>query len=314
MTPLVSVIIPTRNRVALLKEAIASALALARDGFELEVLVVDDGSTDDTVDVARAYPVTVLQTPKIGASAARNAGMEAARGDYITFLDDDDVWLPNNIAPQLRAFADHPEYGAVFARVQLTDADREPYGEPIPADPQSSGWIFEDLLRYWTQLGSVVVRSSVAREVGGFDPSLISEEDWDWLLRIARRYPIGRIADVAVLFRQRGDGDEKLSWRRFPHSLRAFHRHTRHYAPLHRLALQRILWAHRGAYAAEFLDYAQYHARHGEYARALRCVVYALHSSTPHTILLLGRRSLKQPGEWLRSTKSGHVVKRAIDT
>jgi len=72
----------------------------------------------------------------------------------------------------------------VFARVQLTGANREPYGEPIPAGPQSSGWIFEDLLRYWTQLGSVVVRSSVAREVGGFDPSLISEEDWDWIFQV----------------------------------------------------------------------------------------------------------------------------------
>src|SRR5258708_15077695 len=198
MTPLVSVIIPTRNRSALLKEAMGSALALAYDGLEFEVLVVDDGSTDDTVDVARAYPVTVLQTPKIGASAARNAGMEAARGDYITFLDDDDVWLPSNIAPQLHAFADHPEYGDVFARVQLTDANRAPYGEPIPAGPRTSGWIFEDLLRYWTQLGSVVARSSVAREVGGFDTSLIAEEDWDWLMRIARRYPIGRIEEVAV--------------------------------------------------------------------------------------------------------------------
>lgn len=309
MTPLVSVIIPTRNRPALLKEAIESALAVVRDGFELEVVVVDDGSTDDTVEVARAYPVTLLQTPTIGASGARNAGIAAARGDYIAFLDDDDVWLPNNIAPQLRAFADHPEYGAVFARVQRTDANRVPYGEVIPSGPQSSGWIFEELLRYWTQLGSVVVRSSVVREIGGFDPSLIAEEDWDWLLRIARRHPIGRIADVVVLFRQRGDGDENLSWRRLPDSVRAFHRHTRHYAPMRRLALQRILWAHRGGYAAEFLLHSQYHARRGDRGRALRCVVYALRSSPPHAMALLSRGWLRQPGAWLRATKSGHVVK-----
>jgi glycosyltransferase involved in cell wall biosynthesis len=287
--PLVSVIIPTCNRSALLKEAIESVLAVVRDGFELEVLIVDDGSTDNTLEVAGAYPVLLLQSPTIGASGARNAGMAAARGDYIAFLDDDDVWLPNNIAPQLRAFAEHPEYGAVFARVQRTDANREPYGEPIPSGPRTSGWIFEDLLRYWTQLGSVVVRSSVAREVGGFDTSLIAEEDWDWLMRIARRYPIGRIEEVAVLFRQRGYGDEKLSWRRLPDSLRAFHRHTRHYAPLRRLALQRILWAHRGGYAAEFLLHSQYHAQRGDRRRALRCLYYGMRSSPVHMVLLLTR-------------------------
>lgn len=290
--PLVSVIIPTCNRAALLREAIESALAVDRSGFELEIIVVDNGSTDETPDVCSAYPVRYIRTEMRGASTARNTGIEAASGDFIAFLDDDDVWLPGNIAPQLRVFETHPEYGAVLARVQLTDANRVPFGELIPPSPKPSGWIFEDLLTYWPQLGCAVVRAPVAREIGPFDPTLISEEDWDWLLRIAHRCPIGRIDDVAVLFRQRGDADEKLSWSRFPHTLRAFSRRTQHYAPYKRLRLQRIIWAHRGAYAAEFLDHAHQHTLRGDRTRALRSVRYAVLASPIHTAVLLARHTV----------------------
>lgn len=292
---LVSVIIPTRNRAPLLREAIESVFAVRRDGFELEVIVVDDGSTDQTASVIAEYELTVLRTNLAGVSAARNAGLAAARGEYVAFLDDDDVWLPNNIAPQLRVLREHPEYGAVLARVQLTDAHRVPYGDTVPSGPKSSGWIFEDLLTYWPQLGCVVARTDVARDVGGFDTSLISEEDWDWLLRIAQRYPVGRIDDVAVRFRQRGDGDERLSWRRLPDSLRVFRRHTRHYPALQRLRLQRIIWAHRGAYAAEFLGHARYHLRRGERQRSLKCLGYAVRASPGHTAVLL-LRGARRPG------------------
>jgi glycosyltransferase involved in cell wall biosynthesis len=285
--PLVSVIIPTRNRSTLLREAIESALAVRRDGFALEVIVVDDGSTDDTRAVATAYPVVYLRAEGMGASAARNAGMDAAHGEFIAFLDDDDVWLPNNIAPQLRVLAEHPEYGAVYAQVQLTDADRVPYGEPIPVGPALSGWIFDDLLTYWPQVGAVVVRAAVVREVGGFDTSLISEEEWDWILRLARHYPIGRVAEPVLLFRQRGLSDDATSWRRFPDTVRVFHRHTRHMALAKRLRLQRLLWAHRGWYAAGFVHSARHYVRQGDRARALRTFSYALRASPMHAIVTL---------------------------
>jgi glycosyltransferase involved in cell wall biosynthesis len=296
-TPLISVIIPTRDRCALLQEAIMSVVAVRCVGFELEIIVVDDGSTDETAKVVQSYPITYLRTDRQGASAARNVGMLAARGDYIAFLDDDDVWLPHTLAPQMRVFEEHPEYGAVFARVQLTDADRRPYGSPIPTWPKDSGWIFDDLLTYWPQLGSVIVRTAVAREVGGFDPTLLSEEDWDWLLRIARRYPIGRIEDVAVLFRQRGDGDERLAWRRFPGTLRAFRRHTRHLPPAKRMRMQRIIWTHRGVLAAEFFHHAQYHVQRGDRLRAVRCVGYAVRVSPVHTLAMFAREWRRQPSK-----------------
>lgn len=287
--PLVSVIIPTRNRAALLREAIESVLAVQRDGFELEPIVVDDGSGDETPDVAAAYPVVYLRTEGLGASAARNHGMAAATGDFIAFLDDDDLWLPTNIGSQLRVFAEHPEYGAVYAQVQLTDAQRTPFGEPSPAGPLASGWIFDDLLTYWPQVGSVVVRSSVVRAVGDFDTSLVSEEEWDWILRIARRYPIGRVEVPVLLFRQRGYGDDDVAWRRFPDTMKVFRRHTRDRdADLARkVRFQRLLWSHRGWYAAGFVHSARYHAQQGDRRRAMRCLRYAVRSSPLHTVAVL---------------------------
>lgn len=285
--PLVSVIIPTRNRAGLLREAIESVLAVHQDEFELEPIVVDDGSTDETREVAAAYPVVYLRTEGLGASAARNHGIQAAHGDYIAFLDDDDVWLPTNIGPQLRAFDAHPEFGAVYAQVQLTDAKRTAYGEPLPAGPLSSGWIFDDLLTYWPQLGSVVVRNAVVRTVGGFDTSLVSEEEWDWILRIARRYPIGRVEVPVLLFRQRGYGDDDVAWRRFPDTVKVFRRYTGDTGLARKLRLQRLLWSHRGWYAASFVQSARYHLQRGDRARAMRCLRYAMRSSPLHTITIL---------------------------
>ncbi len=128
--PLVSVIIPIRSRAPLLKEASESGLAVDRNGFDLEVLAVDDGSADNSVEVASRYPIGLIQTAQLGVSRARNTGIGAARGAYIAFLEDDDVWLPTNNAPQLKLLQSRPEYGAAYAQFFLTHPDRAPYGCP----------------------------------------------------------------------------------------------------------------------------------------------------------------------------------------
>lgn len=288
--PLVSVIIPTHNRAHLLKDAIESALAVRDSSFDIEIIVVDDCSTDATADIAQRYPITYICTPRpSGAATARNVGMDAATGDFIAFLDDDDVWLPGNLVPQLAAFETHPEYGVVHGQVLLADSNRNPFGEPQPQGPLTSGWIYEELLEYWPQLGSVVVRTSVAREIGGFDPSLRSEEEWDWILRIAQRYPIGRVAFPAVLFCQRGWEDDELAWRRLPDTIKVFRRQEHQVAWRRRIHLRPILWAHLGWYTSQFLHSAAYHARHQSYGRALRCVGYALRTSPIHAVVILAR-------------------------
>src|SRR5689334_11104867 len=102
-TPLVSVVIPTRNRATLLRRAIESVLAVRRDGFDIEVIVADDASTDETPQIASVYPLKYARSSAPGgASAARNLGLSNVSGDFVAFLDDDDEWLPDNIAPQLK--------------------------------------------------------------------------------------------------------------------------------------------------------------------------------------------------------------------
>lgn len=282
---LVSVIITTRNRAQYLKEAIESVLAAQGNCFEKELIVVDDGSTDDTAEMLKSYPVTCIRLEGVGMANARNAGLQAARGDFVTLLDDDDIWLPNNIAVQLALFEQHPEYGAVHAQSQLVDHDKQPFGDPIPSGPLPSGWLFEELLTYWPQVGTIVTRTTVARDVGDMDPKLSGDTDWDWLLRVARKYPIGRVEQPVLLFRQRGTAEEELSWRRFPAMVTIFHRHTRTLDLAKRLRLRPILWRHRGWWAAVFLDYARANYTRHEYKRACRSLFYALRCSVPHALL-----------------------------
>ncbi len=144
--PLVSVIIPTHDRAALVARALDSVFA--QDGlgeqFDLEVIVVDDGSTDSTATVVGEYAeVRCLRlSANRGVSAARNAGIEASRGTFICFLDDDDVWLPGRLKLQIPAFRRHPEAGAVYS--QVFDAhDGKAYP---PSSRATTGRIFNALL------------------------------------------------------------------------------------------------------------------------------------------------------------------------
>lgn len=283
-TTLVSVIITTRNRSKYLREAIESVLAVRRETFDLEIIVVDDGSTDDTPEILKRYPVRVIRTTGIGMANARNTGLRAASGEFVTLLDDDDVWLPNNIGPQLELFEQHPEFGAVHAQAQLTDYEKVPFGDPVPAGPLPSGWIFEELLGYWPQVGTIVTRAAVAREAGDLDPALTGDTDWDWLLRVARRHPIGRVEQPVILFRQRGGAEEELSWRRFPAMVTIFNRHTRPLGLAKWLKLQPILLRHRGWWCAQFLNYARMNYAAGERGRAYRSLLYAFRCSPAHAL------------------------------
>lgn len=282
---LVSVVIPTRNRASLLREAIESVLAVEKVDFELEIIVVDDGSTDETDSIISQYPVSYVRTSGgLGCGGARNEGIKAAQGDFIAFLDDDDVWLPTNVTPQLRCLQQNPSYGAVLAQVIMTGPDRIPWGDPVPRAPLTSGWIFDDLLNYWPQSAATLIRRAALDTVGTLQVGLHDAEDWDLLLRIARRYPIGRVAEPVALFRQREDNNEIQKYGRMVDTMRIFRQHVRQERLPRRVALQRIYWRHRGWYAGRFLAYAETHARKGEEKRALNSLRYAALASPFHTV------------------------------
>ena len=287
--PLVSVVIPTHNRSKLLAQAIESVLALPCHKHDLEVIVVDDSSTDDTPQLVQNYPVKYRRISAKSAAAARNEGIHSATGEFIAFLDDDDLWLPNNLGPQLELLMAHPEFGAAHAQTWFTDQNMQIVGGPAPGGPLSSGWIFMDLLTYWPQIGTVVVRASVAREVGDMDSKLPSagDEEWDWVLRIAQHHQIARIDQPVMLYRQPFQAEE-LRWERLDYTIKVFQRRIRHLP-----VIQRILWRHRGWYCDKFMSEAYLYKAHGKRRKALRCLYYAMRTSPLHAVKGMRRKTLQ---------------------
>src|SRR4030095_13560129 len=199
--PLVSVIIPTRNRAHLLHRTLESVLKQSTE--KLEVIVVDDGSTDSTAAVAAAADprVRVLRNPKpTGVSAARNRGIAAARGEWIAFCDDDDLLAPNKLQEQWTAAGRASANWAYAGDVNVDDQLRVLSGGP-PPDPET----VMALLRRFNPLASggwnVVVRSNILAEVGTFDPTLRRTEDWDLWIRIASKGPPACVHQPLVAYR-----------------------------------------------------------------------------------------------------------------
>ena len=183
----VAVIIPTRGRSQLLRTTLHCALHQV--GVEVEVIVVDDGSTDDTAALLTRHDdgrLRVLRndTPQ-GVSAARNRGIAHARSRWIAFLDDDDLWAPDKLSAQLEA-AEEVERGWVYAGDVYVDRDlRVLSGAPPPAPDE----VVRFLGRYNAipaGASNVVVRADHLERVGVFDPDLRRTEDWDLWIRLAR--------------------------------------------------------------------------------------------------------------------------------
>lgn len=206
---LVSVIIPTRNRAAMVRQAVESVLA--QKDASLELIVVDDGSTDETPHVLTAYGAriqVIRREQSSGVSAARNAGIAASRGEWIAFLDSDDLWLPQKVCTQLEYFRTH-----VGMRICQTDEiwmHRGRRRNPKKYHAKPSGWCFERLLeRCLVSPSAVMMHRSLFEEVGLFDESLPACEDYDLWLRIGCRHPIGLVPKALVV--KRGGHDDQLS-------------------------------------------------------------------------------------------------------
>ncbi len=186
MPPEVSVIIPTHNRRALLRRTLHAALAQA--GVALEVVIIDDGSVDGTQDMLaslsdRRVVVRRHERPRL-VSAARNLGIETARGEWVAFLDDDDLWAPDKLDQQLRAIRAAHTSWAYTGFVQV-DADLHVVSAVRPQPPAivRKGMPFRNMAPAGSS--TILARRDLLREVGGFDVSLRKLEDWDLWIRLA---------------------------------------------------------------------------------------------------------------------------------
>ena len=191
----VSVIIPVYNGEAFLAEA---ALSVQRQAYQpLELIIVDDGSTDGTADVAAhlAGNVRYVYQPNRGAPAARNKGLKMARGNVIAFLDADDLWHQNKLALQLARLANNPLADVIVGYSQLL----------VPTASESKLSKFERFGEPWLflNLASAVFRTSVFEKVGLFDQELSYADDLDWFMR-ARELKVQMVVHKEiVLFHRR---------------------------------------------------------------------------------------------------------------
>lgn len=188
--PLVSIIIPTYNRSKLLRQAIASVLAQTYQDFEL--IIVDDGSTDDTKSVIEAIPddrIRYIWQENQQRCAARNTGIAAAQGEYLAFLDSDDLWLPRKLELQLDAIDRYPDISASHGRCVRMNQDFEfiyPHELYSSGEPEWVGDVRESLLmRNPFASQGVVAHRRLFETVGGFDVSLPHSEDWDMWIRLS---------------------------------------------------------------------------------------------------------------------------------
>ncbi|HVK12206.1 MAG TPA: glycosyltransferase [Gemmataceae bacterium] len=199
--PLVSVVIATRNYGRYLAGAVRSALGQTHG--DLELIVIDDGSTDDTPAVVRPYlsdpRVRYVRTDGLGQSRAKNLGIQHARGAFVAFLDGDDEWLPTKLERQLPLFAG-PAVGVVFTR--RTTMDAAGVDQPVADQPGFRGLVYDEFLkRNPVCFSSAVVRREVFDAVGMFDPTLPLAIDYDLWLRVARHYAFDYVDEPLVRYR-----------------------------------------------------------------------------------------------------------------
>jgi glycosyltransferase involved in cell wall biosynthesis len=251
----VSVVIPTYNRAALLRESLESVAAQTYRDFE--ILVVDDGSTDDTRSVVESSGARWIPIGHSGLQAAvRNRGIEQAQGEYVAFLDSDDRWLPEKLKRQVELLRERPEFALTCCNAhRLVDGKHE--GLLHRPGTLRTGDVFDALLkRNFVVNSSVLVRRATLTEVGGLDedPALKSVEDYDLWLRIASTRKVHSFDDPLVDYRIH-PGNE--SWdveqtqrglaRCYEKVLQAGHGRGRVAARMRRLRLiARAWWSSRG--------------------------------------------------------------------
>ncbi len=211
---MISVIIPTYNRAAFLAEAVRSVLDqeyfATASSASWELLIVDDGSIDDTRDLVRSFGGRVRYHAQdhIGVSAARNFGLRLARGGFIAFLDSDDLWMKGKIGAQMDFMAARPDAAICCTEeIWIRDGLRH---NPGKRHKKYSGWIFDKVLPLCLlSLSSALFRREVFEDIGSFDETLPACEDYDLGIRLAHKYPFHFLPEPLII--KRGGHADQLS-------------------------------------------------------------------------------------------------------
>lgn len=202
--PNISVIIPTYNRAHTLPRAIESVLA--QNQKPQEIIIVNDGSTDDTKTILANYPgLYVINQQNHGVSTARNVGIEKAKGEWIAFLDSDDEWLPDKLEKQWAAICNDDKLISHTEEIWIRNGQRV---NPMKKHQKYGGWIYDKCLPLCViSPSSVMIHKTVFDDVGNFDESLEVCEDYDLWLRICAKYPV-LFVDEPLIVKYGGHEDQ----------------------------------------------------------------------------------------------------------
>jgi glycosyltransferase involved in cell wall biosynthesis len=196
-TSLVSVIIPAYNCEKFINETLVSVINQSYS--KLEIVVIDDGSTDGTRERVLSFKgqdsrIEYVNQSNSGVSAARNTGVSVSKGDYIAFLDADDVWLPDNISLKIEKI-ESGDFGLVHSDAYIIKEDSSLTGKIISG---REGFLLNDLLAWKeTQVSGpsgVLIKKEIIKDVGLFDTYLSTSADFDFFIRVAEKFKIGRVA------------------------------------------------------------------------------------------------------------------------
>lgn len=222
--PLVSIIIPTFNNAEFITQAIESVLNQTYQGFE--IIVIDDGSTDQTENILSKFGdrITYIKQNNRGPSSARNAGIKKSSGKYIAFLDSDDLFLPNKLSIQINFLVKHPEIDLVYSngfRFRLDEYGNEvsrklsETGELIKGDINNSNFQYKLMEKNIFPVHASLVKRECLEIIGGFDETLTACEDWDLWYRIAEKYNIAYLDEFLIKYRDINDSNSSDFIRNF---------------------------------------------------------------------------------------------------
>lgn len=281
----VSVIIPTYNRRDYVQEAIDSVLAQTYTDYE--IIVIDDGSTDDTGDVLPVRygdRIHYEWQENQGESVARNRGIELAQGEYIAFLDSDDLWLPEKLAKQVVFLETHPDAGSVICQGIVIDESGCPKPDHLPlgANLRPEDLALDALLCIGTipaPSSMLLVRHDIVSQSGGFDPAICYGEDWDFSIRLRFRAPIAKIDEPLCYIRYHLNSQWRLkTWDKIEPTLKDRLRTIEKGFALVDATVPRYRDLRQRVVAREYTDAAMAALAWGEYATARDWLGYVIHA------------------------------------
>ena len=209
--PLISVIIPVYNGEKYISETLESVIAQTEKNWE--IIAINDGSTDTSQTILENYlkkipgRLQVISVENGGVSRARNIGVSAARGIYIAFLDQDDLWAPEKLQCQINMFFTNKSLGIAFTNESIIDQQGSIIREKaLKFDKKNRGNIFDHLIfDNFIPISSVILEKKLFMAIGGFDPQFSLAEDYDFLLKVTQKVPVDFIDEPLLLYREHGE-------------------------------------------------------------------------------------------------------------